>query len=647
METPHLLRSDLEIYDKYIVTYIKIDWKKLRLLDKRHLKTLVILMDDVDTSSFSNHTGNNTAFRRFTDQAIPFSSKFYSNISSYDVVENIYQELNKRKRIPRHFLVKVYQDSQIDLCFKKFIISSVRDLFILDKLLMEIYEYNSYVNLEFYPNSRINKIISWLNLINSTNLIVNIKKTPTFNERYTSTKNIFIRLKWASKILFMPVYIIGKLRHFDFKNNKKVKLKIILHTFNTDWGLSNSLGTPTIDWPIKENISSGCSSLFVSDSHISESRKKQFNQGEYKFLDLSKFKRMNSIFLLEMLYSSTMSIPYFFIDITRGDTELLEISTKGMYVFYQWTLFLNYYRADNFLCYQGASIKDVFRNIILKKNNCVVWKYDHTFGFNYNININTADRSISDVNLAYLNYTNEIHWGCLNTNGFINAMSHTENHLTVKPIWGYIFRNLSSKYIFDEIICLPHLSEKIIVSIFNSSFAPGAFSDKNKHLNFLIALNDLLETDLIKNNDIIFLIKGKYPLRKYHELNDKDLSYNIDKILTSNKIIEVENKISSTAIIKISSIVISMAYTSTCVEALMMGKKAIYFDWNVSYPDSAFQKFENLVASNSTELFVFFKYWLEMKDSDFIEYINTKFVPFYQGEYELVNDPFLSLKENN
>ena len=172
METPHLLRSDLEIYDKYIVTYIKIDWKKLRLLDKRHLKTLVILMDDVDTSSFSNHTWNNTTFRRFTDQAIPFSSKFYSNISSYDVVENIYQELNKRKRIPRHFLVKVYQDSQIDLCFKKFIISSVRDLFILDKLLMEIYEYNSYVNLEFYPNSRINKIISWLNLINSTHMLI-------------------------------------------------------------------------------------------------------------------------------------------------------------------------------------------------------------------------------------------------------------------------------------------------------------------------------------------------------------------------------------------------------------------------------------------------------------------------------------------
>ena len=98
METPHLLRSDLEIYDKYIVTYIALDWKKLRLLDKRPLKTLVILMDDVDTSLFSNRTWNNTTFRRFTDQAIPFSSKFYSNISSYDVVENIYQELNKRKR---------------------------------------------------------------------------------------------------------------------------------------------------------------------------------------------------------------------------------------------------------------------------------------------------------------------------------------------------------------------------------------------------------------------------------------------------------------------------------------------------------------------------------------------------------------------
>jgi polysaccharide biosynthesis PFTS motif protein len=642
----YLTKSDLLIYDKYIIFYGSLNRKKVKKNDKGNGKTLVILMDDCSNIAFDSCEWKNTVFKKFTQQATSFSSRIDSNTIALKIIGKIYKDLDLKKKIPRYMLAKVYDNSQIELCYKKFIINTIRELLVLDKMIMELLQCNENSRIDLHLSIEMQSFIEWLKTTENDNLINNLKSISLFNERFVFFKKIFIKLIWSLKILLMPFYILVRIKKIDLIRVKNTSLKMILHTFDSDWGLHNNAITPSIDWPISKGIVASKNTIFISDAPISKERKNEFDKYQYKFKDLSSFNRVSVDFIFsKMLYSWVLSLPHLLKDLAFGDAHLLEVSTKGMYVFYQWSLFLTYYNADDFLCYQGVSIKDVFRNIVLKSNGCSVWRYDHTFGLNYNIYINKGKEVVSNVDLSFLNYTNEIHWGCLNTKAFANANSYSENHITIKPIWNYIFKGLSSRDVFDSVFKEGRLNHRVVISVFNSSFASGAFSDKDRHLNFLIALNEMLASNVVSNLDAVCLVKGKYPLEKYRELNDKNLDLQVERLLSNSCVIEVENEISPTAVIKISNMVISMAYTSTCVEALMMGKRAVYFDWNVDYPYSVFQQFDCMVASNSDELIVFFKYWIEMSDASFLEFLNVMILPFYQGECDMTSDLFSLFKD--
>jgi len=341
-----------------------------------------------------------------------------------------------------------------------------------------------------------------------------------------------------------------------------------------------------------------------------------------------------------VLWPFFTSIPAVFRDVINAHGSLLEVTLKGQYIYYQWSLFLVYYEPKRLVCYQGVSLRHVFRNILLRNSGCVSWRYDHTYNFNHNIYEDSDEEVCSTVDISYLNYDYELHWGELNTRAFINSGSCSNKHITIDPIWGYVFDGIEVSEVLTALGLPNDGGDHVIVSAFNTSFGPTAYSDNDAHIAFLEAIETFLDSDVARRKNIIVLFKGKYPICRYFEENDDRLSSVAKRLMNDPRVLDVENKVSPTVLIKISRLVVSMAYTSTGMEALVLGRRSIYFDNNLFYKNSMFLRLNRVVSSTAKELIESMEYWLEVDDDSFKDYQDRVVRPFYKKDGKIGETPF-------
>jgi hypothetical protein len=93
----------------------------------------------------------------------------------------------------------------------------------------------------------------------------------------------------------------------------------------------------------------------------------------------------------------------------------------------------------------------------------------------------------------------------------------------------------------------------------------------------------------------------------------------------------VDPYFSANTVMYFADIVISMAFASPTVEALMGGKRALYYDGNNEYRKSFFERFPRIVAHSDDELIGLLDYWLKMPDPSFEDYLNQYVAPEYGG----------------
>ena len=638
MSISYLSKDDFNNFKHSIVFYGNFRKKMLRKYENLFKeKTLVILMQNSSDKDVDCRKYKNITIKRFTLQVLDFQARYDSDMYSYLLIDEVYSDLCKQNKIPNLLLTKIYNDSQISLAYKRFVIEKIKELFVLNNLLFSLTQRK--ISHDVCMDYRIHEIFMWMVGKNREKNFQYIDKCNISYNGNMYLNSFLSRVTWSFKIIFIPLYILSKIRHVEFFNKNKKHVKAIVSVFQQDIKLSSNSTKLSVDWPVDGRNLSKTNILFVSENALSREYKERINSFSYEYEDLSNFNKTSISFIfLKLLYPWLTTLASFWKDVLHASPILLEVSARGLYVFYQWSLFSIYWKADKFLCYQGTSIRSIFRNIVLKKNGCLTWRYDHSFNFNHNIYIDNGKDYNLTVDSSFLNYTYEMHWGALNTNAFMNSNSFSENHLTIKPIWNYVFSDLSKMEILKSLSI--RISEKTkVVAVFNSSINYGSYSDVNSHCGFIVALSKLLSVNSLQNNDIILLVKSKYPLANYYKMKNDILTKNVQKLLRDDRVVEVDVSVSATAIIKVSDIAVSMAYTSTGVEALMLNKRSVYFDYNLAYPESIFRQFENMTTKSSDEFVTAIEYWLEMEEPLFKRFLDKTFYPFYYGQCQVEQNP--------
>ena len=81
---------------------------------------------------------------------------------------------------------------------------------------------------------------------------------------------------------------------------------------------------------------------------------------------------------------------------------------------------------------------------------------------------------------------------------------------------------------------------------------------------------------------------------------------------------------------------ISMPFSSPTVEALTSYNRSYYADLNNTFPNSFFNRFDNLVANSEKEALRLFDYWLNLEEDKFSEYID-KNIKHVFGKNKMTN----------
>jgi len=638
----YLTKSDLEDCKRCFFVFGKLTKKCINKISRYSAKDLLVILTP-NTIGFSGKEigsleGDGIIFRVFTLQAFPFHVRYKADKRSQLLLDEIFRKMEGGGKVPSRMLKKLYDDVQVRLAYKKFVIEKIKSLLVIDEAADHLLTKNCLINIHLDSSTR--EIMSWRG--QSDLVFSNFNSAEVSYSSFHYVESILRKILFFSKIMILPLFVISKAKHLELNHPRKRKdVELLLPVFNTDWRLPDNKYSVAVDWPIDGDIFHKNNTLFVSEDTLDQDYKDLFNKRKYSYIDLALFANQSIKYIIKyVLWPIFKLIPAVFRDVINAHGSLLEVTLKGQYIYYQWSLFLVYYEPKRLVCYQGVSLRHVFRNILLRKSGCVSWRYDHTFNFNHNIYEDSDEEVCSTVDISYLNYDYELHWGEINTRAFINSGSCSNKHIMIDPIWGYVFDGIEVSEVLTALGLPNGGADHVIVSAFNTSFGPTAYSDNDTHIAFLEAIETFLGSDVARKNNVIVLFKGKYPICRYFDENDDRLSSVAKRLMDDPRVVDVENKVSPTVLIKISRLVVSMAYTSTGMEALMLGRRSIYFDNNFSYKNSVFLQLNRAVSSTAKELIESMEYWLEVDDDTFKNYRDGVVRPFYKKDGKIGENPF-------
>ena len=243
----------------------------------------------------------------------------------------------------------------------------------------------------------------------------------------------------------------------------------------------------------------------------------------------------------------------------------------------------------------------------------------------------------------YLFYDNFISWGKKLSSFYKSHPNNIFNFIDIGCLWSEHARRIIETEDFPEKIKEIRAkykqnggSSKKIVGVFDTSF--GAYGEKTVPLTFY-DMKCFLEGILNladERKDLVFLVKPKNPWDYITEESPEIIPY-YTKMKTKSGFYLLNDLQTPSPVNAICDLTISACFTTTAVEALGFGKKAIYFDATGRFKGYYYDRFPNFVAHGYKELVNLVDYWLyKIKDDEFSEYIDRHI----KGELDPYADGF-------
>lgn len=571
--------------------------------------------------------------RIFSYQVFPIEYRAKADAAAYKANDLNYGNLIVHSEFPDAYLCEIYKSDEICIAFKKQLLLDVKIIKYFELVKRDMNERGLRVKFEYSYHL--------------LQLLKHSKNTfPYAQSKERSLHSIIAKILFLFKLLNLPLYLYLTSFFAKKQYGEKAGRDFLIQVFDSDWGVSESDLKPSVDWPITTGAVHGGRVLFVSESELSESYKNAIHQKKYLLEEVSKIK-ITLKGLISLYVDFFKHADSIISDIKTRHVGFFDVVLKGYYVYLIWSFFLKSHSPKKFLCYQGASFRSIFRNILLKKNGCLLYRYDHTFNMNYDIYADGNQRGLPLADNSYTNYDYEFHWGKINVLSALNSKSISKKHLAIKPIWSYVFKSNDVKTVDLLLNLTINQKNPTFINCFNSSYAVNSFSGDHEHYAFLDSMHRFICSKTAAEKNIVMLFKSKFPLDKYFSSSSKRLVDVVKKLRKHDRFVEVSNDIAPSVMIDQGALTVSMAYTSPSVEALMSGKKAIYFDYNCRYQGSFFREMDNFVASTSAELEKLIEYSLNTDESIYLDNTSDFKSKYFWDSNNGLIDPVLVLKSYN
>jgi len=590
------LSSDKELgkFDQIILTQDGIDLNSLKKnIDYNIKKILVLIISGRISDEVLSIENDKISVKLFSWSLFNEEHylRWYSHKLSINNSDEVFEILYKKNRYLINFFKKLYSSNDVLLAFKKAVANKLNDYYEM----ISIYELLKKHHNNILPIVN-KKSYESINSLLQKNSNKDIKSDFHQVVKYFTNKFLIKNFLTNNLIfIFYPIFSILSIKKFKINKDKK---KIGIRVYKDGIGVDDNY---KLDWILDNNLFKKKESIFL----VEDSGNKRIINGlklnNFNYLNCSNripLERCSLIFFLKIIFLYFPLGLFFFPIFFLSHQILKEESIIAWIKFFIWKNFILTHNLKSYLCYHNYSSDHVYRNILLKKNNCYTIMYKHTHSenvFDYNNREKYANTSFMN-----LYYDTEFHWSKAGIEMAKLNKSKSKEFLISGPVW-------TSKELIKPDNQLNTNNKKFVVSFFSTSFSGlNAVNSIESHKKFL-----QLALEIAKDNSDFFIIfKPKNDFELYRKHNKiKEL---VEKLVDCENFIAVDSNYFSPKIFTTSDIVISMSFASTGLEAMCLGKRSFYVDLLNTYKNSYFDNFEKIVSHSNEDALNNLNYWMSL-----------------------------------
>ncbi len=644
---PLLTKDDLSSARRIMVfDSIANDFFKKRINRLAQRNVLVVILDvssAVKNGRWFKECVRSQRVRKFVWTLFPFTERYRGDDEAFKSVEEVFAGFDRRGYVPLQPFVKLYGNKEVDLAFKKELILRLADYFGAVNAVRNLEQ--SGKEVIFFPSLDWREMDQWFKKIGRHNTSCGIVLC-----RMSSGEALGMKMSQSWKkfvgilnLLGTTPWVLSRIRKVDFVDHEPKTVQLGIRLFKESWGLKGA-ETHEIDWLLDGKKLNHQNTIFVAETPLYPQFEEEINKRQYQFVRQYRqacFRRVSRRFILKEILLKTLT------HLVPAATRCLRAPrffsvtcAKAWMDYLRWQAFIERWVPKNYFTYNDLIYTQIFRNLILEKVGCQTWFFDHS---NSKPQMYDMGKEVCcrDAIRAYRRFDQEIHWGRQHIAIALNQYNRSRSLTAYGPLWS---QDVKYHARLDALLQerWRGMPKGVMIAAFSTANSETATNGEDAHLRFLLALKKLLNSPRFPDLKILFKPKG-LDYEASMSAEGRELSSTFQYIKDHARVIMIDPFVSASATMFFVDLTLTMAFASPTIEALMAGRRAVYYEPCFLYPNSFFERFPNLIARDEEQLIDLISHWTAMPAPDFQSYLEKYLWPEYGGKKE--KEPIVLIQE--
>jgi len=330
--------------------------------------------------------------------------------------------------------------------------------------------------------------------------------------------------------------------------------------------------------------------------------KKVFNQliesGENVVdIDRYAFRKVSPSFILKLFIAQLKIIFQSFGLIMRTSGIFHDLIAKLIYDKYRWLYFTDVSDVKWYCSFNNDGKEHLTRNIILEQHNVRTLEYASSWSDYYFLDNASMETFRKPVN-AFTYYDTKAYI-CTRQKEY-DALQGAEARQSL--ITGALFKASQVKPYQDYLNLFDVVRDHdlVVVSVFTASASENTLNDESDLLDFFYMLEDMLQDDRFSNWH--FILKQK-KLMSDSDNDSNPLTAIYKRLIQSGRFVDVsESGFCASLLIEVSDYVLSMAFTSPTLDAVVTGIPGSFYLGREKYKESIFSENPEIITRSASEI---------------------------------------------
>ena len=559
-------------------------------------------------------------------EALPKPRGIWPSAPLISLVESLCQDLVNGSRHLR-WAERQYGSKEIGIAFRRRIMEGLLKLFrVLDSIQQVAPEPDTTIHLRA---NGLRQSKSWDPLIPQFLDLVRSGSLDISPEIPLPLSDLVHRLwvaeapAWQRLLADLAISTTFLVRRVRLRNMPRKHFHLAIKTSLHDWGVSEECSQPqsrVVDF-ICDGESFHPGNTFIwAEGDLPATRLAAFQNRGYEVAAASNIR-----FDPKVLFCAFPVLLRFFIyRLSMGFSRSFAcLACRDLYqVYLQAVALCEYYSPTYFLLHNDLTTASVARTLVLREKGCRSVFYEHS-----------SHSLIQGVepDCSYLLYDAVATWGPAMSRYFQRHPGNFGETWEVGCIWSEHIRILKEdadllnqfRHLIDDYARNPLKSYRNIISVFDTSVNEVMFN-KAEAIQFLLDIAWLAS----EYPEICFIYKPKWNLSHLVEQFGMAIPKAYEQLGKVRNVVILPSDFGPSAAIALADLTISVCFTSTAIESIGCGVKALYYDiYDRSGPESEWgafwHKFPELVCRNRDQLKARIdKLMYEVTDKEYQTYLN-------------------------